>query len=60
MVPVRQRWRCTGRFGSTVHSTFIQPFMRISAERLRSTMRREVGTSMAEALSTEVSPRDTV
>ena len=37
-----------------------QPFMRVSAKRLRNTMRRDVGTSIVAAVSSDVSVRDTV
>ena len=37
-----------------------QPFRRFSADRLRSTMRRELGTSIAAVLSRHVKVRDTV
>jgi hypothetical protein len=37
-----------------------QPFMRLSADRLRSTMWRELGTSMVAQLSKDVSVRETV
>jgi hypothetical protein len=48
------RERCAGHVERT------QPFIRFSAERLRSTIRREHGTSMAAQLSRDVSVREMV